>query len=153
MDIEEKKRKRHEYYENNKEKWRSKESTEESREYHREYYRRNKDKWKKSKELQTEEQAANRLSTVRKLKKKYGHEHKATLILLKGGKCSKCGIEYTGENGACFDFHHTNPEEKDFNITTYLRYYSKIPDKIIKEIDKCELVCSNCHRLIHSDKY
>lgn len=112
MDIEEKKRKRHEYYENNKEKWRSKESTEESREYHREYYRRNKDKWKKSKELQTEEQAANRLSTVRKLKKKYGHEHKATLILLKGGKCSKCGIEYTGENGACFDFSSHKPRRK-----------------------------------------
>lgn len=44
MDIEEKRRKRHEYYEKNKEKWRKRESTEESREYHREYYRRNKDK-------------------------------------------------------------------------------------------------------------
>lgn len=153
MDIEEKRRKRHEYYEKNKEKWRKRESTEESREYHREYYRRNKDKWVKCRESQTEEQAVNRLNTVRKLKKKYGHEHKSTLILMKGGKCSICGLEYTGENGACFDFHHINPNEKDFNITTYLRYYSNIPDKIINEIDKCELVCSNCHRLIHSDKY
>lgn len=38
---------------------------------------------------------------------------KVEAILYKGGKCAACGIEYNGENGAIFDFHHINPEEKE----------------------------------------
>lgn len=63
------------------------------------------------------------------------------------------GLEYNGKNGAIFDFHHINPEEKDFNITSYLRHYNKIPERIYREVEKCILLCSNCHRLEHSDEY
>lgn len=87
------------------------------------------------------------------MKKNYGHTHKKELIGYKGGKCTIYGIKYNEENGAIFDFHHLNTNEKDFNITTLLRHYSKIPEKIWKEVDKCILVCSNCHRLIHNKKY
>lgn len=78
----------------------------------------------------TVSQKESRLETVRKLKKSYGHSHKSELIALKGNKCSICGLEYNGKNGAIFDFHHINPEEKDFNITSYLRHYNKIPERI-----------------------
>jgi hypothetical protein len=44
------------------------------------------------------------------------------------------------------DFHH-NQGDKDFVIGRF-RSYSK--PQVIKEILKCLLVCSNCHRKIHA---
>ena len=72
--------------------------------------------------------------------------NKAEYILLKGGKCEICGFEYNGENAACFDFHHENPEEKEYNLSTAIRLRR---EKALKELEKCQLVCANCHRLIH----
>ena len=72
--------------------------------------------------------------------------NKAEYILLKGGKCEICGFEYNGENAACFDFHHENPEEKEYNSSTAIRLRR---EKALKELEKCQLVCANCHRLIH----
>ena len=68
---------------------------------------------------------------------------KQEAILSKGGKCQCCG--YDKYQGA-LEFHHLNPKEKDFTIgntksTTF--------GKIKTELDKCILVCSNCHREIH----
>ena len=153
---EKKKEYRRQYYLNNKDKcksWKSNQNSEESKEYRHNYYLNNKDKWEEYKNNLSEEQKEKRLQTVRKLKKDYGHSNKKELIEYKGSRCSICGIKYNGENGCMFDFHHLNPDDKDFNITTLLRHYSKIPEKVWKEIDKCILVCSNCHRQLHSDKY
>lgn len=72
--------------------------------------------------------------------------NKAEYILLKGGKCEICGFEYNGENAACFDFHHENPEEKEYNPSIAIRLRR---EKALKELEKCQLVCANCHRLIH----
>ena len=153
---EKKKEYRRQYYLNNKDKcksWKSNQNSEESKEYRHNYYLNNKDKWEEYKNNLSEEQKEKRLQTVRKLKKDYGHSHKKELIEYKGSRGSICGIKYNVENGCMFDFHHLNPDDKDFNITTLLRHYSKIPEKVWKEIDKCILVCSNCHRQLHSDKY
>ena len=62
----------------------------------------------------------------------------------KGGKCEKCG--YNKCNGA-LEFHHLNPEEKDFSISS--AGTTRSFERIKKEIDKCILVCANCHREIH----
>lgn len=153
---EKKKEYRRQYYLNNKDKcksWKSNQNSEESKEYRHNYYLNNKDKWEEYKNNLSEEQKEKRLQTVRKLKKDYGHSHKKELIEYKGSRCSICGIKYNGENGCMFDFHHLNPNDKDFNITILLRHYSKIPEKVWKDIDKCILVCSNCYRQLHSDKY
>ena len=154
---EEIKRRKHEYYLKNKDKWnKSKEKNfdrEKAIEYAKTYYENNKNKWKEYNKIDSSEKLSNRLEVVRKLKKFYGHSHKREAVLYKGGKCAVCGIKYNGENGAIFDFHHINPKEKDFNISTLFRNCSTIPDKIWKELDKCILVCSNCHRQIHSDKF
>lgn len=72
--------------------------------------------------------------------------NKAEYILLKGGKCEVCGFEYNGENAACFDFHHIDPSKKEYDPSTAIRL-SK--EKALLELDKCQLVCANCHRLIH----
>lgn len=72
--------------------------------------------------------------------------NKAEYILLKRGKCEICGFEYNGENAACFDFHHENPKEKEYNPSIAIRLRK---EKALKELEKCQLVCANCHRLIH----
>lgn len=49
---------------------------------------------------------------------------------------------------ACLDFHHRNPDEKDFTIATAMLHgYKK--DKILEEIAKCDVLCANCHRKLH----
>lgn len=51
---------------------------------------------------------------------------------------------------AALDFHHTDPSKKDFGISSggYTRSFEKIKD----ELDKCILVCANCHRELHYNK-
>ncbi len=66
-------------------------------------------------------------------------------IEYKGGKCEKCGYnKYVG----ALEFHHISGN-KDFGISAkgYTRSW-----KIVKEeLEKCILVCSNCHREIHGN--
>ena len=45
------------------------------------------------------------------------------------------------------DFHHINPEEKD-NTIAYMIKSSSI-EKLIEEVNKCKLLCANCHREFH----
>jgi predicted HNH restriction endonuclease len=61
-----------------------------------------------------------------------------------GGKCSVCGYN---KNDAALDFHHKDPSQKDFSIS---HARSTKFETLIPELDKCILVCSNCHREIHS---
>lgn len=84
-------------------------------------------------------------------KKKKAHNTKIEAINLKGGKCEICGLKYNGTNGSIFDFHHVNIEEKEFKPT---RLMSKgLSPDVVKELNKCILLCSNCHRLEHWDAY
>lgn len=64
-------------------------------------------------------------------------------IEYKGGKCNKCG--YNKCPGS-LEFHHRDPKEKDIN---WRRMRSWKFEKIKRELDKCDLLCSNCHREIH----
>ena len=67
---------------------------------------------------------------------------KRKLIEYKGGKCEKCGYDKCNR---ALDFHHRNPSKKDFSISATGRGFERMK----KEVDKCSLVCSNCHREIH----
>lgn len=69
-------------------------------------------------------------------------KHKA--IEYKGGKCLICGYN---KCEWALEFHHINPNEKDFNFSH--DGFMKSIDKIKTELDKTILVCSNCHREIH----
>jgi len=69
---------------------------------------------------------------------------KTQMVEYKGGCCVICGYKkYMG----ALEFHHINPNEKDFNLSHMKKY--AFDDKIKNELDKCILVCSNCHREIH----
>ena len=69
---------------------------------------------------------------------------KELAIEYKGGRCQCCGYN------KCYralEFHHIDPNEKDFGIGA--KGYTKSWEAIKEELDKCVLVCSNCHREIH----
>jgi len=68
---------------------------------------------------------------------------KQKAIDYKGGCCKACG--YNKYNGA-LEFHHKDPNKKDFTLGHAKTYAF---DRIKNELDKCVLVCSNCHREIH----
>lgn len=66
-------------------------------------------------------------------------------IAYKGGKCQCCGYNrYVG----ALEFHHINSEEKDFGISA--KGYTRSWERVKEELDKCILVCANCHREIHA---
>ncbi|WP_121820908.1 homing endonuclease associated repeat-containing protein [Halostella salina] len=62
-------------------------------------------------------------------------------------KRDSCVCERCGEGSpACLDFHH--PGEKDIGVSTMIVYgYSK--ENIRDEIDRCTVLCANCHRKEH----
>jgi hypothetical protein len=75
---------------------------------------------------------------------------KKDLILLAGAKCNLCGLDFDGECTAIFDFHHREPSLKRFALNNNsLNKYRK--SRILEEAGKCDLLCANCHRLIHWD--
>ena len=73
-------------------------------------------------------------------------ENKQWAVDFLGGICSRCQIAYPL---VCYDFHHKDPGEKDHSPTRLLQGSRK---KLQEEILKCELVCANCHRLIHHER-
>lgn len=68
---------------------------------------------------------------------------KRALVVAFGNKCYCCGQSYPE---CVYDFHHINPEEKEFGIAC--GGSTKAKEKIAHEAKKCIMVCSNCHRLI-----
>ena len=58
-------------------------------------------------------------------------------------KCKECGESRYW----VLDFHHRDPKEKDVEVSTLMRRGNKT--KILKEIEKCDVLCANCHRDLH----
>jgi 5-methylcytosine-specific restriction endonuclease McrA len=62
-----------------------------------------------------------------------------------GGKCTRCGYD------KCLDaleFHHTDPTQKEFHLG---EARGRSMDKLKAELEKCEMVCRNCHTEIHAE--
>lgn len=58
--------------------------------------------------------------------------------------CVKCGFSHPG----ALDFHHRDPSEKYMEVTKMVKAKCS-KQKILKEIAKCDVLCSNCHRILH----
>lgn len=70
---------------------------------------------------------------------------KIELIKIKGSSCEKCGYD---KNISALEFHHLNREDKDFNLDS--RHLSNTTiEKLLIEVNKCSLLCSNCHKETH----
>ena len=82
----------------------------------------------------------------------YGRRRKGLVLELKGGECSNCSLKYDGTNASVFDLHHREPEQKEFMVNTRTLINNSWK-KILVEIDKCDILCANCHRLNHNGEY
>jgi len=60
-------------------------------------------------------------------------------------KCKYCGENYP----AILQFHHRNPEEKEFDVSTFVYHQKSGPAKLEAEIAKCDILCANCHLKHH----
>ncbi|MHB8597334.1 MAG: hypothetical protein ACYDER_11050 [Ktedonobacteraceae bacterium] len=68
----------------------------------------------------------------------YYRQYKASL------RCMKCG-----ENDpACLNFHHRNKHEKTHNVSYYIYLYPNLK-KFMQEVEKCDVLCANCHFIEH----
>jgi DNA-directed RNA polymerase subunit RPC12/RpoP len=74
--------------------------------------------------------------------KRRRHKNKELLVKYKGGRCVICGYSKCLD---AMDFHHVYG--KSFTISLNTRVVAI--KRLIREVDKCILVCSNCHREIH----
>lgn len=74
------------------------------------------------------------------------YRNKLKAIELLGGKCNRCGFD----NPAALEFHHKDPRLKEFTIGSVA---NKSWNSIVLEIEKCELICSNCHMIEHTSRY
>jgi len=68
---------------------------------------------------------------------------KAQAIDYKGGQCRVCGYKRCA---GALHFHHLDPNEKDFVIS---RVGTWAWSRIVNELDKCVLLCGNCHAEVH----
>ncbi len=71
---------------------------------------------------------------------------KDTLVKKLGGKCAMCNGVF---HNAAFDFHHI----KDKTKAIASMFFNSSEEKILKEIEKCILLCSNCHRTHHANQF
>ena len=61
-------------------------------------------------------------------------------------KCELCGENHP----ATIQFHHTNPKEKELEISIAIHNGWSI-NKVLEEINKCQILCANCHFKLHYD--
>jgi len=80
--------------------------------------------------------------TYRSLKQRR-RRRKAELIEMFGGRCQDCGYNTVP---AALEFHHRDPLTKDFGVGNW--HGSR--DRLIREAEKCDLLCATCHRLRHA---
>lgn len=75
---------------------------------------------------------------------------KHEIIMCMGGKCQKCGYN---KNLTALELHHIDPYTKDFEINSSTIKELKRLGKLQEELDKCILLCANCHREEHNPDY
>lgn len=84
------------------------------------------------------------MKTDTKYKRSWRKEVKNIMVDAMGGCCQICGYN---KSKFALDFHHIF--NKDFAISTIISNPKKWKD-VIKELKKCVLLCSNCHRELHA---
>jgi len=70
-------------------------------------------------------------------------KRKDLLIQRFGDECHDCKKKF---HKCAYDFHHIDPNIKSFEIAPAL---DRNWNTILEEIEKCIMLCSNCHRIRH----
>lgn len=118
-----------------------------TKEYRREYMR----KRRADPEFRAKENAQDKVSSKTPARKQAhaaqakirNRERKLMGIEYLGSKCQRCNGEF---HPAIFEFHHKDPAEKEFSPSQALQ---QSWENFKMELDKCELLCANCHRMTH----
>ena len=64
-----------------------------------------------------------------------------------GLKCERCSFSHP----AALDFHHKDGEQKEDAVAAMVSN-GFCKERILEEIDKCEVLCANCHRILHYEQ-
>ena len=78
------------------------------------------------------------------MKQKYQQKKQIVQDIKSQYTCAKCG----DSRGYVLDFHHINPEEKEQTIARMTSNNYQL-NKVYNEIQKCIVLCANCHREFH----
>ena len=73
---------------------------------------------------------------------------KYTFVEMAGGCCQRCGYS---EFQSGLDFHHIDKSQKEITPSTIIT--SGDYERIFLELDKCALLCKNCHMAFHADEW
>ena len=102
-----------------------------NRQYHKKWYRKNREK-------------------VLVRMKRYNQERRKIIETWYGEYKETLSCEFCGESAKeCLDFHHKDPTNKKFSVAYYSRLGVAI-ETLKQEIDKCTVLCANCHRKLHA---
>lgn len=85
----------------------------------------------------------NRKKDVRKQALIARDKSKELIAKEKNKGCSVCDEK----EHCCLEFHHLNPSEKDYNVASMIGLSLT---SLAKEINKCVVLCSNCHKKVHA---
>lgn len=76
--------------------------------------------------------------------RKRKRERRKKFLMLLGGRCAVCGSQKN------LQFDHLDPKKKKFHIA---RMINAPEDVVQKEVEKCQLLCEDCHRLKTKEKW
>lgn len=73
--------------------------------------------------------------------RRHASKKRAIIQEHKDKPCADCGVKYPPY---VMDFDHRNPEDKELTIANVAHHGMQ---KLLDEIEKCDVVCANCHRI------
>ena len=98
----------------------------------------------------TRDQYAHRREKYKNDRAKWAKKRYAEFRELVDGIKARNGCSVCGEHRIpCLDFHHKDREQKLFSIG---RGWGRNPKTVLAEVEKCILLCANCHRVLHYSK-
>lgn len=103
--------------------------------------------WYFSKKMPEKRKYADRRENMIQAVSKRRLKIKQMAIEYKGGRCTVCSYD---REVSALEFHHLDDTKKDFGLSQ--RGLTRSWKRTQVELDKCILVCANCHREIHSGK-
>jgi predicted HNH restriction endonuclease len=73
-------------------------------------------------------------------------QRKLDAVKYKGGKCERCGYDKYPD---VLEFHHLDPSQKESSWNSMRKWNW---EKVLTELDKCAILCANCHREVHVEQ-
>lgn len=86
--------------------------------------------------------------TLTRQKRERTRRNKQDCIDYLGGECRSCGYK---KSTYALTFHHRDKSEKEGVVAVMIQNLSFKNQKLKRELDKCDLLCFNCHMELHGD--